>query len=149
MRQVASESTTDPKKGRNKDGTFAKGTGGRPKGARNKTTIAVSKLLDGEADKLTRKAVELALGGDVTALRLCMERIHPPRKDSPVPFDMPNLEGAAGAAEALKAILAGVAAGDLTPLEANSLAGLVESYRKTLETEDFDRRLSALEEKQA
>lgn len=137
-----------PKKGRNRDGTFAKGHGGRPPGARNKTTIAVSELLEGEAKKLTRKAVELALNGDVTALRLCLERIHPPRKDAPVPFELPPLEGAVGAASALQAILGGVAKGDLTPSEANNLAGLVEGYRKALETEEFERRLHALEEKQ-
>jgi len=31
--------------------------------------------LEGEAEALTRKAVELALEGDVTALRLCLDRI--------------------------------------------------------------------------
>lgn len=139
----------DPKIGRNRDGTFSKGHGGRPKGARNKTTIAVASLLDGEADALTRKAVELALAGDVTALRLCLERIHPPRKDAPVPFELPPMKGATGAASALHSILAGVAKGELTPMEANSLANLVDGYRKALETEDFERRISALEEKQA
>ena len=122
---------------------------GRPKGSRNKATIAVAALLEGEAEQLTRKAVNLALEGDVTALRLCLERIHPPRKDAPVPFELPPLNGAAGAASALEALLKGVAEGDLTPSEANSLAGLVEGYRKALETEEFERRLSELERKHA
>ena len=51
---------------------------GRPKGARNKATLAMEILLDGEADRLTRKVVEMALAGDTTALRLCLERIMPP-----------------------------------------------------------------------
>lgn len=146
---VAGKIKTDRNNGRNTDGTFAQGNTGRPKGARNRSTIAVESLLEGEAEKLTRKAVELALGGDVTALRLCLERIHPPRKDAPVPFELPPLEGASGAATALQAILKGVSEGELTPSEANSLAGLVEGYRKALETEEFERRLNALEEKHA
>ena len=48
---------------------------GKPKGARNKTTLAVEALLDGEAEALTRKAIERALEGDSVALRLCLERI--------------------------------------------------------------------------
>ena len=49
----------------------------RPKGARNRATLAAETLLDGEAEALTRKAVELALAGDTTALRLCLERVLP------------------------------------------------------------------------
>jgi DNA transposition AAA+ family ATPase len=39
---------------------------GRPKGARNRATVAAERLLDGEADTLTRKAIELAKKGDTT-----------------------------------------------------------------------------------
>src|SRR5215211_4292561 len=53
---------------------------GRPPGSRNKTTLAVDALLDGEAETLTRKAIELAKAGDLVALRLCLDRICPPRK---------------------------------------------------------------------
>ena len=57
---------------------------GRPKGARNKATLAMETLLNGEAATLTRKTVEMALAGDTTALRLCLDRIMPPRKDRAV-----------------------------------------------------------------
>src|SRR5918997_104236 len=69
---------------------FQAGNPGRPKGARNKATLAAEALLDGEAEALTRKAVEMALSGDATAMRLCLERIAPPRKDRPVSFAMPE-----------------------------------------------------------
>ena len=42
---------------------------GRRVGCRNKTTIAAATLLAGEAEALTRKAVELALVGDPTAMK--------------------------------------------------------------------------------
>ena len=59
-------------------GPFVKGRSGNPTGrrygSRNKKTLAAAVLLDGEAEALTRKAVELALAGDRTALRLCIEK---------------------------------------------------------------------------
>src|SRR3954469_24641742 len=59
---------------------------GKPKGARHRTTMAVDALLEGEAETITRKAVELAKAGDTTAIRLCLDRLAPPRRDRPVPF---------------------------------------------------------------
>jgi hypothetical protein len=56
--------------GRNTDGTFAPGNPGKPRGARHRATQAVLALLNGQAEALTRKAVDMALYGDVTALRL-------------------------------------------------------------------------------
>ena len=96
---------------------------------------------------MTRKAIELGLDGDMAALRLCMERIAPPRKDTPVGFDLPAMQSASEAAEAAQAVLQAVSEGELTPLEATSVMGLVESYRRTLETTEFDKRLTALEER--
>lgn len=50
---------------------------GRPVGSRHKATLAAQELLDGEAQAITRKAIEKALEGDGIALRLCLERIVP------------------------------------------------------------------------
>ena len=127
---------------------FRKGNPGRPKGSRHKTTLPIQALLDGEGEALTRKAIDMALAGDTVALRLCLERIAPPRKDAPVRFELPPMEGAENAAAAMGAILASVARGDLTPSEATGIAGLVEAYRKTLETTELENRIKALEERQ-
>ncbi|MGV8989720.1 MAG: hypothetical protein ACOH2H_26340 [Cypionkella sp.] len=64
--------------GRNTDGTFALGNTGKLSGARHRATQSVFALLGGEAEALTRRAVEMALAGDGAALRLCRERIAPP-----------------------------------------------------------------------
>lgn len=119
---------------------------GKPRGARNKATMAAQVLLDGEAEALTRKAVDLALAGDLTALRLCLERIVPPRKDSPVKVKLPILESAADIPAVTRALLDAVAKGQLTPSEAQAVAGLVEVHRKALETEELERRIAALEQ---
>jgi hypothetical protein len=133
------------KSGRNTDGTFGPGNSGKPKGTRHKATQAALALLDGEAKALTRQAVTMALGGDTTALRLCLERIAPPRRDAPVTFDLPPMETARDAAKAAGAVLGAVAHGDLTPTEGAHIMALVETYRRTLETTELEARLAALE----
>ena len=133
------------KSGRNADGTFAKGNPGKPRGTRHKATRAALALLDGEAEALTRKAVETALAGDPAALRLCIERIAPPRKDAPVQFDLSPMQTAADAAKAAGAVLDAVALGELTPTEGAHIMGLIETYRRTLETSVLEARVAALE----
>src|SRR4051812_30238750 len=87
---------------------FSAGNPGRPKGTRNKTTLAVDLLLDGEAEALTRKAVEMALDGDTIALRLCLDRIAPARRDRHVPYALPLIATAADAVTASSALVAAV-----------------------------------------
>jgi Family of unknown function (DUF5681) len=118
---------------------------GRPPGSRNKSKLALEALLEGEAEGLTRKAIELAKAGDMTAMRLCMDRIYPARKDTPVCFDMPKLETAADAMKAMAAIMAAVASGDLTPAEANELGKLVDIFTRAIEAHELDERLRRLE----
>ena len=128
-----------------KSGKFAKGNPGRPKGSRHKHVLAIQDLLDGEAETLGRKAIDLALAGDTTALRLCIERIAPARKDSPLEFDLPTMTNAQQAASAAHGVLQAVSQGDITPLEAATVMGLVERYRRLLELSEFEGRLLALE----
>src|ERR1700737_1758408 len=114
---------------------------GKPKGTRNAATLALESLLDGEAEALTRKAVELALAGDIAALRLCLDRILPPRKERPVSFEMPTINTAEDAKAASAALLAAVAAGSLTPSEAAEIGKLVDAYVKAIETTEVLMRL--------
>ena len=132
--------------GRNTDGTFAKGNPGKPKGSRHKATQASLALLEGEAEALTRKAVETALAGDTTALRLCLERIAPVRKDLPVQFALPGMNSAEDAAKAAGAVLAALSDGELTPSEASHVMSLIETYRRTLELSELEARVIALEQ---
>ena len=133
------------KPGRNTDGTFAPGNPGKPQGTRHKATRAAPALLEGEAEALIRQAVTMALDGDSTALRLCLERIAPPRRDAPVTFALPPMQSARDAAQAAGAVLAAVAEGELTPAEGAHVMGLVKTYRRPLETTELEARLAALE----
>ena len=131
--------------GRNADGTFAPGNPGKPKGSRHKVTQAIEAMLEGQQEALTQAAIDKALEGDVTALRLCLDRIAPARKDAPVSFALPEIETAEDAAKAARAILKAIAEGDVTPLEAATVMAVVEQFRRTLETTEIERRIVALE----
>src|SRR6202167_2469107 len=132
---------------------FSKGAsgnpGGRPAGTRNKALLAIEALLDGEAEAITRIAVEKAKEGDATALRLCLERILPPRKDRPVSFSLPQLVAVTDAPAATAAIVAAVASADITVSEGSELSRLVDTYVRAVEASDLDKRLRAIEEKMA
>ena len=132
---------------RNPDGTFASGNPGRPKGARHKATQAIEAMLEGQQTALTQAAIDKALEGDVTALRLCLDRIAPARKDAPVSFDLPHIETAQDAASAARAILRAVADGNVTPTEAATVMVVVEQFRRTLETTEIEARITSLEAK--
>lgn len=136
---------TDRKNGRNADGTFAAGNAGKPKGARHKATQAALALLDGEAEALTRQAITQALEGDSTALRLCLERIVPARRDAPVQFNLPTMNSGLDAAKAAGAVLDAVSKANLTPTEGAHIMALIETYRRTLETVEIEQRLAELE----
>lgn len=104
-------------------------------------------LLEGEAEALTRKAVQMALNGDGPALRLCLDRIAPARKDLPVSFALPPIKTAADTVAASASLLGAVAAGDVTPDEAGRVMALLTSHRALVETGDLERRIEQLEAK--
>lgn len=121
---------------------------GRPSGSRNKASLAVDKLLDGEAEAITRKAIELALEGDGPALRLCLERVAPPRKGRPVTFPLPPIATADDLVTAIGTVVAAMAEGGLTPDEAATVASVLDLKRRSLEMVEVEKRLAALELRQ-
>lgn len=131
-------------------GKFKPGQSGNPagkaKGTRNHTTRALEALLDGEAAALTRKAIELAQDGDTVALRLCLDRLLPPRKDRPITFDLPPVETADDLPKATGAIVSAVAAGELTPSEAAEISKTLDVHVRAIEATDLHKRLARLEE---
>jgi hypothetical protein len=131
--------------------TFEKGRSGSPAGrrtgSRNKATEAAAALLHGESEALTRRAVELAIAGDPTAMRRCIERILAPCRERTVNFALPPIESAADIAAAMKAVTAALAGGAITPGEAGRIADVVDTFVRAIETSDFDRRLQELEDR--
>ena len=124
---------------------FRPGNPGKPKGARHRVTLAMEALLEGQHEALTQVAIKKALEGDTVALRLCLDRLAPPRRDAPVSIEMPAVRTAVDAVEASSAVLAAVAAGEITPDEAGRLMALLSAHRAIVEVGDLERRVAALE----
>jgi hypothetical protein len=118
---------------------------GKPRGSRNKKTLALEKLFAGEAEALSRKAIELAKAGDILALRLCLDRIMPVRKDRVVTFDLPTIDGPEDLPKASRALIEAVAGGDLTPAEAADIGKLLDTHARAVEMKDLDERLRKIE----
>ena len=119
---------------------------GRPEGSRNRVTNDAKEGLDGQAEKITQKAIDKALEGDGMALRLCFERLLPVRKDNPISLELKKLEKVEDASKALGTITKAVSQGEITPLEGQSMANIIEAHRRAIETMDLERRLTKLEE---
>jgi hypothetical protein len=120
---------------------------GRKPGALNKSTMTAQALLDGEAEALTRKAVDLALEGNMAALKLCLERLLPPRKERPLSISLPDVDGAADLPRLTAALIRAVGTGELTAGEAAGLSTLAANHGKTLELMELEKRVAALEAK--
>jgi hypothetical protein len=125
---------------------FQPGNPGKPFGARHRTTLAVESMLEGEAEKLTRKAIKLALAGDTVALRLCLERIAPVRRGRPIAFALPEVKSPKGVTDALAAIVAAMGDGTLSPDEAAAVSAVIEGQRRAIETFELEARLLGIEE---
>lgn len=128
---------------------FAKGVSGnpagRPKGALSRSTRVAAAFLQGEAEALARKAVELALAGDVTALRVCLERLIPPARERPIEAKLPPVVKAADLPAAVGRVVELVCAGETTPSEGTKLAELLGGWRAALELSEIESRLAALQ----
>lgn len=136
--------------GRDKKGRFKPGTSGNPSGtptgSRNRATLIAQELLDGEAEKLTRKCIDLALEGNPMALKLCVERLSPPRRERSVNLSLPKIVGLEDHPAALGEVARAAAAGEVTPAEAAALSGVLEIHRRSLESADLAQRLAQVEE---
>jgi len=118
---------------------------GRKPGYRNRATLAAEMYLDGEAEALTRLAVEQAFAGDPAALKLCLARTVAPRRERPVAIQLPPIRSAADIAPAIDAIAAALGRGLITTGQAAELSQMLDTFVRAVDAVEFERRLSAIE----
>jgi hypothetical protein len=120
---------------------------GRPKGLPDSRT-KLRNLLMPQAEALVNKAIELALAGDVIALRLCLERLVPKMKSDYVSFslsinDISNIKNLLSSnAEIIKA----VSIGAITPEQGQAFSSLLEIQHKFIVNSEIEKRLEAIEQ---
>jgi hypothetical protein len=118
---------------------------GMVRGSRHKASLIAESLLDGECERLTRQAIDLALNGDVPALKMCLERILPPARERPCSFKLPPISTTAEAAACMALVLEGMACGEILASEGAALSATISAYVKVFETTEIEARISALE----
>ncbi len=130
---------------------FEQGNPGRPKGSRNKVTAMAEALLAEHAEALLRKAIELAANGNVTALRLCLDRVVPPRRQPPIDAALAPIATRDDADAAVMQVANLVAAGEMSPSEGQGLVRLFERQSLSLAAREHaaareERRQRAVEQ---
>jgi hypothetical protein len=119
---------------------------GRPKGSRNRMTVAVEEMLEGNCEALVQKLLEKAMAGDAAALRLCVARLLPVRRDRPVEFALPSITTVPDAVEASSAVLKACADGELTPDEADKVITLIRDHVRMIELMELEPKVAMLED---
>lgn len=115
---------------------------GRPQGSG--ASAQLRSLLEASAPELTGKAIELALAGDTTALRICLERVVPALKAMDAPLDLEQL-GRGDLAERGRAVLSALGNGELTPEQASSAIRTLAIYSEITTLADLEARIAKLE----
>jgi hypothetical protein len=117
---------------------------GRPKGIKD-SRVRLRELFKPHAEELIKKAVEMALGGDTTAMRLCLERFVPPMRSESEPANIGEISGTL--AEQGQSIITAMGSGRLTPSQAVEMLGALASQARICEADELEKRIQALEQK--
>jgi hypothetical protein len=121
---------------------------GRPRGSRNKATLASEILLEGDAENITRKLIELALDGNMMAIKLCINLYHQARKGRLINLRLPTLKSPKDSTRAVAGIFKATISGEITTSEGEGLSNIVADYNKCYELQEMDERLREVEEAQ-
>lgn len=119
---------------------------GRPKGSRHAAQVALDAIGQDNAEELLQTVVDAALGGDMRAAGILLDRLWPVRKGRPVRLELPTITGASDIASAMSVVIAAMAAGDITPEEADAVSSILNTQARVLELRDLELRIKALED---
>jgi hypothetical protein len=117
---------------------------GRPKGSGNKVKPGQA-LLDDYAEPITRKCIALAMRGDRSAMRICMERISPARRGASIQMNLPPIKTAADVDRAAEKVTQAIRRGNLTPTEGATMMSILESRSRVFERVQLEGRLDKVE----
>src|SRR5712691_10620033 len=121
---------------------FPKGNPGRRRGSKNKTTLLATSLAGDQGEEILRKAIEMALGGNVPMMKFLLDRILP--KERPIQLELPGLDYAHDSVDAMAKIVDAVSSGRITPREAADIAQLVSAFTRAIDITDAQREIDSL-----
>jgi len=145
---VANAAPKQRRRGRGRP--FPVGHSGNPKGkapgTRNHITQLAERLMGDDVEAVVKKVVGAAKAGDMTAARLILDRVLPPRRGRPVAIALPDVKSPTDVIGALTNIIAAMGAGAISAEEASAMCTVIDSQRQAIETEQLEARLLAIEE---
>lgn len=119
---------------------------GRPPGSRNKAARVCQRTLDSHAESLAKRCLYMALQGNPTAMRLCLERLLPARRQRALHFRLPPVKTLADVVAASESVVSSVAKGEITPAEGQAFSMMLDGRRRMIETQELEQRIRALED---
>ena len=120
---------------------------GRPKGAMNRTTMALKAIMQDQAEAVLQVLIDQAMVGDVQACRAILERLVPVCRESPIDegaVSLPELSAATLPA-AVASVVQSVAEGSLAPSQGEKLVGMLQGFGRSVELQEIEQRIAALE----
>jgi hypothetical protein len=124
---------------------FPKGNPGRKPGSKNRATLLANGLAENQGEEILRKAIELALGGNVPMIKFLLDRILP--KERPIQLELPRLDWAHDSVDAMAEIVDAVSSGRISPREAADVAQLVSAFTRAIDSTDAQIEIDMLKSK--
>jgi hypothetical protein len=115
---------------------------GRKRGSKNQATLLATSLAGGQAEELLRKAVEMAMGGNVVMMKFLLDRILP--KERSIQLELPRLDFVHDSVEAMAELVNAVSSGRISPREAADVAQVVSAYTRAIDVTDAEREIDSL-----
>ena len=124
------------------DTKFKKGVSGNPSGRPKKDTANLKPLLAKHGESVLQTVVDAALGGDLTACKLILDRLYPPIKPQ---SSTVSIKAGQTPVEQGEAIIKATLDGEVSPDVSQVLMSGLASQLKLVDQEEFERRIEALE----
>ena len=97
-------------------------------------------MLEPYAEQLIQHVVDRAMGGDIAALKLCLDRLCAPLRPTDRHITIEGFDSCTELAQKGDLILVNVAEGKVTPTEASNLMSAISSQARIIEVDELERR---------
>ena len=103
-------------------------------------------MLEPYAEELIQQVVDRAKDGDMSALKLCLDRLCAPLRPTDGLITIVGMADAKELSDKGELVLVNVANGEITPSEAQHLMTAITSQARIIEVDELERRVAELEQ---
>jgi hypothetical protein len=129
---------------------FQKGESGNPsgreRGSRNKITLLMACLQNGDLQEIMDNVIKKAKEPDIAAARLVFDVILRSRRYEPIVCELPAISTPHDIVAAMQKVAADVAAGEVTAEFASHIAGVFDLFLQAFAHVRVDQRIKLVEE---